>query len=282
MKLLSYLLIFMFIAMIYFDIECLQENRITIPIEKISEQIWDNIPLIQCISLQERNDRYNQASQEFKSVGINNPMFYRPDRHKRGGIVGCATSHIACLKRAQALNVPYTLIFEDDVKFIPGIWHERMISVMKHIQDDDWDMIRIGFIPLDRGKHMDEYIIKGDSITCTGYFISKKAIDRMIPKFDAYYNNTNTDDNKKMNIDEFYKFTSLDDFRLDRTICIQRQSKSDNKWPMDVNKICDTAAYEYIQKSPLIIKTVGLSIGALYYDKKYYKYFYDYDFSNIV
>lgn len=287
---LSVLVIFLIIFIIYSDVSNIWAS--TEPVPKLEKtKLWSKIPLIQCINLKERPDRFKDVKEEFQKVGMEHVKFYRPNRHKRGGIVGCATSHLECMKKARDMDVPYTLIFEDDVKFLDdNVWFGRMNDTLKYIdqeyekhQSHDWDLIRIGFIPLGGSKNIDRTVVKGESLTNTGYLVSRQGLKKLIPKCENYYLRArNIPNDKMMNIDEFYAFSKLNDLRLDRAICVQRQSKSDNTWPLNVNKICESPLYEKCQKHPRVMLVLGQLIKTFYYDLKGFRMFYDYDVEKMV
>ena len=69
------------------------------------------------INLERRTDRNEDTIKELKKIGIKNPRRFNAIEHEKG-IIGCAMSHIACMKEAKRLNWDYVLIFEDDVKSV--------------------------------------------------------------------------------------------------------------------------------------------------------------------
>lgn len=78
----------------------------------------DRIPFIGCITLVERNDRYEMILEEFKRIGIADRVhWHRPHRHPQGGRYGCFESHLAVFQAALLCDVPFALVIEDDVRF---------------------------------------------------------------------------------------------------------------------------------------------------------------------
>jgi hypothetical protein len=72
-----------------------------------------------CISI--NNKRYEYLCKNFNSVGLKSPTLFRGIRWNRGSNTGCVLSHIALIKMAQQLNLPYCIIFEDDAYPRPDV-----------------------------------------------------------------------------------------------------------------------------------------------------------------
>lgn len=71
---------------------------------------------IYCISLRERDDRYEECRKELARVGwLAHTTFFRPEKHPTNGHQGCYESHQAVIRAAQAKQEKYILILEDDV-----------------------------------------------------------------------------------------------------------------------------------------------------------------------
>ena len=68
------------------------------------------------INLEKRVTRRNQCEKQLKSIGIQKPQRFNAIEHEIG-LIGCAQSHIECLKIAKDKNWPYICIFEDDLLF---------------------------------------------------------------------------------------------------------------------------------------------------------------------
>ena len=66
------------------------------------------------INLEERVTRRKQCEKQLKSIGIHKPKRFNAIKNEIG-LIGCAQSHIECLKIARDENWPYICIFEDDV-----------------------------------------------------------------------------------------------------------------------------------------------------------------------
>ena len=92
------------------------------------------------INLEKRVTRRNQCEKQLKSIGIRKPKRFNAIEHEIG-LIGCARSHIECLKIAKAKNWPYICIFEDDLLFTEPNKVKQMLN--KYI-DHDYDVLYIG------------------------------------------------------------------------------------------------------------------------------------------
>ena len=68
------------------------------------------------INLEKRATRKKQCEKQLKSIGIHKPRRFNAIENENG-FIGCAQSHIECLKIARDENWPYICIFEDDLLF---------------------------------------------------------------------------------------------------------------------------------------------------------------------
>lgn len=92
------------------------------------------------INLQKRMTRRKKCEKQLKSIGIREPKRFNAIENEIG-LIGCAQSHIGCLKIARDENWPYICIFEDDLLFTePGKVKEM---IHKYI-DYDYDVLYIG------------------------------------------------------------------------------------------------------------------------------------------
>jgi len=74
-----------------------------------------------CINLIERDDRMEEAQEQFEKVGLfGSVQFHRVERHPRGGRYGCYNSHREVMHQALRDGIETLLVFEDDVQFEQG------------------------------------------------------------------------------------------------------------------------------------------------------------------
>jgi hypothetical protein len=101
------------------------------------------MPLIFCINLDERKDRWNVIQNFGKEVGIQ--IIRLPAEKADAGWKGCGLSHAKACKIAKLLGLPWVLILEDDVMsnkerwdqfmgYLPTLWRRR----------DEWDYFNGG------------------------------------------------------------------------------------------------------------------------------------------
>lgn len=136
---------------------------------------WSRVAdLFVCICLQERNDRFKQACDEFHKVGLcSRILFYRPTRplehefqqfkklfHNNTtneissltiGSYGCFKSHQYVNTIALQLGIKRLLVFEDDVMFLPHTTPFAIESLKREVNDtniSEWDTWHLGYLPL--------------------------------------------------------------------------------------------------------------------------------------
>ena len=92
------------------------------------------------INLEERVTRRKQCEKQLKSIGIHKPKRFNAIKNEIG-LIGCAQSHIECLKIARDENWPYICIFEDDLLFTE---HNKVKEMVHKYIDHDYDVLYIG------------------------------------------------------------------------------------------------------------------------------------------
>jgi len=106
---------------------------------------------VYCINLDSREDRWNQANEEFKKNNLNAERVSAVEGSKlnldfppeiKEGAVGCSLSHLYVMKMAKQLNLSNYLVLEDDVKFIDN-FSEIFPQIIQQVPDD-WDMLYLG------------------------------------------------------------------------------------------------------------------------------------------
>lgn len=187
-----------------------------------NENLWDFFPLALCITVKERDERFEEAKQELKKAGLKQVVFYRSSRQadRDKAIID---AHVACLRYAIDQGVPYALIFEDDVLFIEGYEAnlKRAIDLMR--TRSDWNLFHLGGFIFRKVERVSPYIVRGGIITAHGYVIRTELAKRVLEKR-PYCSG--------MSIDLFYTALNGDaDFAcINPLICIQRPSASDGTW----------------------------------------------------
>ena len=104
---------------------------------------------IYCISLENRNDRYESACKELDKIGLKDFVyFHRPKLHEKGGFYGNFESVLWCLNDSLHKNPSkLILILEDDIcfsvnRFLNTSFSNMFITVNNF---NKWDTIRLGY-----------------------------------------------------------------------------------------------------------------------------------------
>ena len=178
-----------------------------------------------CICLQERQDKYYSSRREFEKVKILDRVeYYRPQRHKKGGRIGCWESHQWCINQS---NNQSLLIFEDDVVFSDD-WYKQLYVIENFLKSykDEWNFFYLGSLVCEL---LEKNNYQGISrIKCVGlhsYFISKNCI-QYLKNLDYFNPNLN----KNLHIDTFYYYNLPNNsFILNEPITYQKNTTSDNE-----------------------------------------------------
>lgn len=142
---------------------------------------------ILCINLEHRTDRLEETAKEFKKLGYTFERVAAIYEKKKG--LGCALSHIKCLKIAKEKNYKTCMVCEDDVKFEIDK-HNFELIVNNFINSDADVIVLIGNHYT--GYSMGEYIINyndyfyqtRDTQTTTCYLVKNTYYDKLLKNFD--------------------------------------------------------------------------------------------------
>lgn len=166
---------------------------------------------IYCINLDERRDRWAQASSEFKKYNLEVERISAIDGSQidvsnikmnvlKGisipGNVGCVLSHVKAIKNAKEKGYSKILILEDDIIFEEN-FIERFTNEIKHLPED-WDMFYLSGNNLkpDNLSKINEYFYKTTfTYTTHSYAITSAIYDEIIDGASKL----------KEPIDEFYR-----------------------------------------------------------------------------
>lgn len=142
---------------------------------------WNNFDEIVCICLESRNDRFIEQKKIFDNAGI--PVsFYRPKKHKNGGVQGCFESHINVITDCYNRGLNNVLIFEDDATptsyFTPDSMNE-CCSFMN--TNSDWDLLFLGS-NVKSGNGIENtsfpHIYKSRFLNAHAYVVSRKGMEK--------------------------------------------------------------------------------------------------------
>lgn len=183
---------------------------------------WDFFPLVFCINLKTRDDRYQEARAELSRVGLKRVLFYRAepqaDRDK-----GCIDSHMACLEYAVKHDVAHILILEDDVLF-QGDHRANMRRIIDFIkQHPECPFLHLGGFIFKKSERIGAHFLRGAIMTTHGYVISAAHARTLLaerPRFSG------------MSVDTFFTIINRNNacVHVNPLAAIQRASKSDGTW----------------------------------------------------
>lgn len=143
--------------------------------------LWKTFDRIVCICLTSREDRYIEQKRIFEDANI--PVtFYRPEKHKNGGIQGCFESHINVITDSYNKGFNNVLIFEDDATPTSMFNLNSMnecVSFMK--TNSDWDLLFLGS-NVKSGEGVDDtafpHIYKSRFLNAHAYVVSRKGMEK--------------------------------------------------------------------------------------------------------
>ena len=125
-----------------------------------SADIWDFFPLIMCINLRERSDRFEEAKRELGRVGIRRVVFFQSERQSDRD-KAIIDAHMACLRYAVEQNVPYVLVFEDDALFLENYETHLRHSIDFLRSRSDWNLFHFGGFIFRKVERVTPHIIRG-------------------------------------------------------------------------------------------------------------------------
>ena len=179
---------------------------------------------IWCICLLDRDDRYYNAVNEFKAIGILNLVnFHRPTKDTRGGIVGCFLSHKYCINQSLKKGKP-VLIFEDDVEFTDD-YIQGFNDINNFLLSGiEWDIIKLGCMLTSLHKKIFKNIWLSKSNATHAIFYNFDTMNLI--------DNYTINPNKIEHIDVWLlNNTKLKEVSLENHICYQKNGfKSDINW----------------------------------------------------
>jgi GR25 family glycosyltransferase involved in LPS biosynthesis len=135
------------------------------------------------INLEHRKDRKKNIEKQLKKVGFYNYQRFNAIKHERGN-VGCATSHLECLKIAKKKNYPHVIIFEDDFEFFIG--KNDFHRLLNHLQHFDYDVCMLAYNTdqINITKTSDPFLNRiKESQTASAYIVNKNYYDKLIETY---------------------------------------------------------------------------------------------------
>ena len=144
-------------------------------------EVWNQFDEIVCICLASRNDRYIEQKEIFDKAGI--PVsFYRPKKHKNGGVQGCFESHISVITDSYNKGLNNVLIFEDDATPSSEFNIKNMMECISFMKtNSDWDLLFLGSNVKSGYKTEDTTspnIFKSRFLNAHAYVVSRKGMEK--------------------------------------------------------------------------------------------------------
>ena len=200
----------------------MMEKIPTTEVQTEGKSLWDFFPLSMCINLRERSDRFEEAKNEFRKVGMRQVVFFQPERQpdRDKAIID---SHMACLRYAVEQNVPYVLVFEDDAMFLEG-YEANMKRVVDFLESrPDWNLFHFGGFIFRKVEFITPHILRGALLNVHAVVVRTEFAKKIL-EMRPYCSG--------MSVDLFYSALNGDRsfVHVNPLICIQRPSPSDGSW----------------------------------------------------
>lgn len=135
------------------------------------------------INLDSRADRLTHVKDELKKLPLKSVERF-PGIVKTPGWIGCAESHIECLKKAKEGNYDSVFICEDDIVFLdPDVLQKQLKAFLD--SDTAWDVIIIGGNVYRPFEKVGDFAVKVHNCqTTTGYIVAKHYVPTLLENFE--------------------------------------------------------------------------------------------------
>ena len=139
------------------------------------------------INLSKREDRKKHVINQLTCVGIQ-PINRFNAVEISNGAIGCAMSHLRCLKFALDHNWSHVLICEDDITFLqPQLFIEQLNKLLS--VNTAWDVILLGGNNVPPYQVIDDTCIKVTHCqTTTGYIVKRHYYKKLITNIETGIN----------------------------------------------------------------------------------------------
>lgn len=110
-------------------------------------QFFETHPWTLCISVEGKQgtDRRQVVTREFQTRGIQPPRYNIGVRNSKNPGKGCYDAHVKCMRDALKANVPYAIVFEDDVGFAADDTLQGWTDVTKFLETEKFDVLQLGW-----------------------------------------------------------------------------------------------------------------------------------------
>lgn len=160
------------------------------------------------INLDNRKDRLEAITNQFKSVGVDMEKVHRIPAHYTpgNGHLGCAKSHLDAVKYAQENNFENVLVFEDDFKFDTNLEQTNNVfnNLFNQVNKREWDVIMLTY---SYGKPTNSKYSFLNKITeaqaGSGYIINKSYYPVLIKTFEKCVANMKSEKTSGVNWEQW-------------------------------------------------------------------------------
>jgi len=131
------------------------------------------------INLDKRTDRKEHVENEFKKIGITNPVRLSAIELEHGAL-GCTYSHIMCVQYAIQNNLDVICICEDDIMFLDP---EQFVQSLTKFNETvkDWDVLFLSGNNFKPYEEINDVCIKIHNCNCgTGYIVKKPYYQKLL------------------------------------------------------------------------------------------------------
>ena len=114
------------------------------------ESLWSVFDSIHCITLRDRPERRVAVEREFAAVGLDGHVhFLEQERDVADGKRGCFHAHQQAAAMAVERGATRTLVFEDDVTFLPHFtaYIAARAAAFLRANDVEWKIFFLGHFP---------------------------------------------------------------------------------------------------------------------------------------
>lgn len=146
-----------------------------------------------CINLEHRQDRRDEARQEFDREGVDVEFFRATNGRKEApsGLYisepeyGCAMSHVRVWRNMVEKGYEIALVTEDDIRLVPN-FKTKLEELLQEAKAYPWDMINIGPICPVIKTDVSENLFEGRTLSTHSYLV-KLECARKLADFDPKF-----------------------------------------------------------------------------------------------
>ena len=170
------------------------------------------------INLDRRTDRRQDIERELQRMNIG-PFHRFAAIQNPVGLVGCAQSHISCIKQGLRAGADHIMVFEDDFYFT--VDSSLMHTLLQQVMQTDYDVFLLGYCVQDSQVNIcntrQPLFKKINQALCAhGYVVSKEYAPKLLKNFEQGLQLLllHKDQETSYAIDQYWKLLQDDDMWL--------------------------------------------------------------------